>query len=304
MNQFYGKDKLPLIIIHGGASPIDPKGNALTQALTSIENMASICMNNLKSGKSAIKTVVQCLEMLENDIQFNAGIGSALQSDGLPRLTSSIMDGHKQNLSGVISVPYLSNPSKLAEKLQNRNAKILTSPGAELLAREMKLPISSNLTENRSKRWLNKMEQNDFPTSVGFECDTVGCVIIDSKGRLASGSSTGGVGNEFPGRVSDSGTVAGNFASRYAAITVTGKGEQINNDAVASKTETRIRDGMNLADAFTKTFKEAKSRKHSYGLIGLDAKANYGIAHTTNAMPYVIYGANGLLAKFENQSIG
>ena len=38
---------------------------------------------------------------------------------------------------------------------------------------EMKLPISSNLTENRSKRWLNKMEQNDFPTSVGFECDLV-----------------------------------------------------------------------------------------------------------------------------------
>ena len=87
-------------------------------------------------------------------------------------------------------------------------------------------------------------------------------------------------------------------------ITVTGKGEQINNDAVASKTETRIRDGMNLADAFTKTFKEAKSRSRSYGLIGLDAKANYGIAHTTNSMPYVIYGANGLIAKFENQSIG
>ena len=102
-------------------------------------------------------------------------------------------------------------------------------------------------------------------------------------------------------RVSDSGTVAGNFASRYAAITVTGKGEQINNDAVASKTETRIRDGMSLSDAFTKTFKEAKSRKHSYGLIGLDANGNYGIAHTTNAMlPYVIYGANGLIAKFEN----
>ena len=50
--------------------------------------------------------------------RFNAGIGSALQSDGLPRLTSSIMDGSKQNISGVISVPYLSNPSKLAEKLQ------------------------------------------------------------------------------------------------------------------------------------------------------------------------------------------
>ena len=41
---------------------------------------------------------------------------------------------------------------------------------------------------------------------------------------------------------------------------------------------------MSLADAFAKTFKEAKSRKHSYGFIGVDSKANYGIAHTTNAM--------------------
>ena len=36
---------------------------------------------------------------------------------------------------------------------------------------------------------------------------------------------------------------------------------------------------MSLADAFTKTFKEAKSRKHNYGFIGLDSKANYGITY-------------------------
>jgi len=296
MNTSFGQEKLPLIIIHGGASPIDPKGNALKSAISSIENMASLCMNQLRSGKSAIKVVVQCLEMLENDEQFNAGIGSALQSDGIPRLTSSIMDGNKQNLSGVISVPYVSNPSKLAEKLQNRNAKVLASPGAELLAREMKLPVASNLTENRSKKWLHNLHKEDYPAAV--EHDTVGCVVIDSKGRLASGSSTGGVGNEYPGRVSDSGTIAGNYASKFAAITVTGIGEQITNDAVASKTETRIRDGMNLADAFTKTFKEARKRNHLYGYIGIDSKCNYGVAYTTNAMPYVIYGANGTIEKY------
>ena len=296
MNKLYGKHSGPLIIIHGGASPIDPKGNALKSAISSIEQMASLCMNELRSGKSAIKTVVQCLQMLENDAQFNAGIGSALQSDGIPRLTSSIMDGNKQNLSGVISVPYVSNPSKLAEKLQNRNAKVLASPGAELLAREMKLPVASNLTEDRSKKWLHNLHKEDYPAAV--EHDTVGCVIIDNKNRLASGSSTGGVGNEYPGRVSDSGTIAGNYASKFAAITVTGIGEQITNDAVASKTETRIRDGMSLADAFDKTFVEAKKRKHSYGYIGIDSDRNYGIAYTTNTMPYVVYGANGLIAKF------
>ena len=87
--------------------------------------MASICMTDLSNGMSAVKVVAKCLEMLENDEKFNAGIGSALQSDGLPRLTSSIMDGSKQNFSGVVSVPYLTNPSKLAElqELEHWKAK-------------------------------------------------------------------------------------------------------------------------------------------------------------------------------------
>jgi L-asparaginase len=296
MNQQYGNGQGALIIIHGGASPIDPKGDALTEALKSIESMASSCMSDLNQGASAIKVVVNCLEMLENDSKFNAGVGSALQSDGLPRLTSSIMDGSKQNFSGVVSVPYLTNPSKLAEKLQRRNAKVLTSPGAELLARELKLPVASNLTEKRSKKWLDNLDKGNYPPSV--EHDTVGCVVIDSKGRLASGSSTGGVGNEYPGRVSDSGTVSGNYASKFAAITVTGKGEQITNDAVASKTETRIRDGMSLEDAYKKTFNEGKKRNHIYGWIGLDSNGAWGVAHLTKAMPFVVWDSNGLVEKF------
>ena len=296
MNQIYGNKTGPLLIIHGGASPIDPKGDALKEALDSIEIMANSCMEELLGGTSGLKVVVNCLEMLENDSKFNAGVGSALQSDGLPRLTSSVMDGNRQNFSGVISVPYLTNPSKLAEKLQRRNAKVLTSPGAELLARELKLPIASNLTEKRSKKWLDTLDKKNYPPSV--EHDTVGCVVIDSKGRLASGSSTGGVGNEYPGRVSDSGTVSGNYASKFAAITVTGKGEQITNDAVASKTETRIRDGMSLEDAFGKTFKEGKKRNRIYGWIGLDSTGTWGVAHLTKAMPFVVWDSTGLVEKF------
>ena len=67
MNTLFGQEKLPLIIIHGGASPIDPKGDALIEALASIQNMADVCMKDLINGATAIKIVVKCLEMLEND---------------------------------------------------------------------------------------------------------------------------------------------------------------------------------------------------------------------------------------------
>ena len=92
--------------------------------------------------------------------------------------------------------------------------------------------------------------------------------------------------------------MSGNYASKFAAITVTGKGEQITNDAVASKTETRIRDGMSLEDAYKKTFNEGKKRNRIYGWIGLDSNGAWGVAHLTKAMPFVVWDSNGLVEKF------
>ena len=65
-----------------------------------------------------------------------------------------LWDGNRQSFSGVISAMYIPNPSILALQLQKRRAKVLTNPGTELLARELKLPIHTNLTEKRSKNWL------------------------------------------------------------------------------------------------------------------------------------------------------
>ena len=123
-------------------------------------------------------------------------------------------------------------------------------------------------------------------------------MVIDNKGRLASGSSTVvSVMNIQEELVIVN--ARANFASpSYAQSPLLVIGEQINNDAVASKTETRIRDGM-FEDAFGKTFAEATKRKHLYGYIGIDANANYGIAYTTNAMPYVVFGANGTITKYD-----
>ena len=55
-----------------------------------------------------------------------------------------------------------------------------------------------------------------------------------SKMGLAAGTSTGGRGFEYPG-VTDSATVAGNYASRFAAISATGIGEEIVDDALAAR---------------------------------------------------------------------
>lgn len=299
MQQIYGFTKGLLIILHGGAGPQDPSEEGVERAVKALRSIGNNARKRLLEGDSAIDVATLCLTKLEDDPQFNAGVGSALQSDGISRLSASLMDGRRQNFSGVISASYLRHPSKLARMLQDRRAKVITNPGIELLARELAIPVHSNLTEHRSKRWLEALDQTSYPTSFDEGSDTVGCVIRDCKGKLVAAASTGGRGHEFPGRVSDTTTVAGNYASKYAAITVTGHGEQIVDDAVAARIETRVRDDMNLEHASAKTFSEAVKRKRRYGWIAVDSGGGWSVAYTTHVMPFVVLGDKGIVKAFE-----
>ena len=103
---------------------------------------------------------------------------------------------------------------------------------------------------------------------------TVGCVAMDSEGKLAVATSTGGKGFEIVGRISDSATVAGNYANRFCAVSCTGVGEDIVSNATAAKIVTRVSDGMPIEKAFAKTFDELKEIDGFAGAIAIDAKGN------------------------------
>src|SRR5262249_3074088 len=89
-----------------------------------------------------------------------------------------------------------------------------------------------------TKTRLEEMKGNDGeagekatrPKSKG----TVGCVVMDCDGHFAAATSTGGTAHNVPGRVGDSGTSDGNFASALGAASMTGDGEAIRNLAAAS----------------------------------------------------------------------
>lgn len=286
-----------LILIHGGAGPQDPSAEGIQRANQALKKIAQNARRQILNGDDLIDVATNCLIKLESDPQFNAGYGSALQNDGIARLSASLMDGRKQNFSGVVCASYLQHPSILCKSLQKRQAKVLSPPGTELLARELGVSVQSNITERRSKKWLDALYENGNPDQFNESSDTVGCVIKNHKGHIIAASSTGGRGHEYPGRVSDTATVAGNYATKYAGIAVTGHGEQIVNDAVAARIETRVRDGMTLADASEKTFLESVKLKRRYGWIALD-KQHWAVAHTTKFMPFVVLNEKKLLAEF------
>jgi L-asparaginase len=117
---------------------------------------------------------------------------------------------------------------------------------------------------------------------------TVGCVALDRNGKLAAATSTGGKGFEIPGRISDSATVAGNYANADCAVSCTGVGEDIVSGAVASKIVTRVSDGFSLEKAFNKTFDELKEYDGFAGAIGLDMNGNI---YWQESHPKIVFAA-------------
>lgn len=275
------------IMLQGGAGPMDPTRDGLNAATAVLKRIAQNAVTQWKG--STLNLAQLLLEGMEADESFNAGFGSALQRDGIPRLSAALMDGKSRRFSGVISISDVMHPSRLALMLQNRSSRVLTGPGHDLLARELNQPVAELITAKRFDRWLQSRRDNPRE---GTGADTVGVVVSFSDG-LVAGTSTGGRGNEEPGRVSDSATVAGNYASEFAAISLTGIGEQIVDDGVAVKLETRVRDGMSLEMASKKTFDEALAAGHEYGWIASDREGNWTVAHTTDAMTYLVRSMSG-----------
>lgn len=254
------------LIIHGGffseSSTNHETKVAKQQALLRIVKNSYDYMKT----HSAVETVVYATSLLEDDELFNAGIGSQIQSDGKIRMSASLMDSTTMKMSGVINIEEVKNPIQVAEVLMTVDDRILSGEGATDFARKNGFEKFSTEIPQRRKEYEAKLAS----TGTG----TVGCVALDSEGRIAVATSTGGKGFEIVGRVSDSATVAGNYCNEFCGVSLTGVGEDIVSGAVAAKIVTRVTDGFSLEKAFEKTFAELKPFDGFAGAIAIDNKGN------------------------------
>ena len=254
------------VIIHGGffseSSTNHETKVAKQQALLRIVKDSYAYLQN----HSAVETVVYAVSLLEDDELFNAGIGSQIQSDGKIRMSASLMDGETQKMSGVINIEEVKNPIQVAQVLMNVDDRVLGGSGATNFARQHGFEKFSTEIPQRKAEYDAKLAS----TGTG----TVGCVAIDQNGKIAAATSTGGKGFEIPGRISDSATVAGNYANSFCGVSLTGVGEDIVSGAVAAKIVTRVTDGFSLEKAFEKTFDELKPYDGFAGAIAIDKNGN------------------------------
>ena len=268
------------VIIHGGFFS-ESSTNAATKLAKqqALERIVKKSHDFLKT-HSALETVVYAVSQLEDDALFNAGIGSQIQSDGKIRMSAALMDGSTQKMSGVINIEAVKNPIQVAVKLLNYDDKVLGGEGATNFARQNGFGIFDTEIPQRRAEYEAKLQS--------LRTGTVGCVALDNSGKIAVATSTGGKGFEIPGRISDSATVAGNYANAFCGVSLTGVGEDIVSNATAAKIVTRVTDGFSLQAAFDKTFTELKENDGFAGAIAIDAEGN---VHHQDSYPSMVFAS-------------
>lgn len=130
----------------------------------------------------------------------------------------------------------------------------------------------------------NPLQMNGLPISV-YAPETVGCVAVDSQGRCAAATSTGGLMNKMTGRIGDSPLIgSGTYACDLCGISCTGEGEAIIRGTLARDVAAVMEyKGLGLQEAVDYVINERLDEGQA-GLIAVSRNGEVACRFNTNGM--------------------
>jgi beta-aspartyl-peptidase (threonine type) len=336
------------IIVHGGAGTVAPERFDVVQA--GCREAALVGWRILQAGGSAMDAVEATVRVLEDNPNYNAGIGSCLTADGTIEMDAGIMDGDALRMGAVAGVERIKNPISLARRVLASSHALLIGRGAQQFALANGIALCRRedlLTERQYSNWkqlrdeglVHKDEEEprfhrieigkvgaasskdeqatDEPSFHRYEIasipardeaakeqpkthepedkhGTVGAVAVDSRGRLAAATSTGGIPNKYPGRVGDSPLVGcGFYADENAAVSCTGHGEDFIRLTIAKRAADNVAHGMSARDAAEATIATLGAKAAGTGgLIVVDRLGNVGFAWNSTHLAHAFIANN------------
>ncbi|WP_245593729.1 isoaspartyl peptidase/L-asparaginase family protein [Arenimonas malthae] len=298
----------PLLVIHGGAgverASLDAKEEAAARA--ALEQALRAGHAALMAGQPALDAVTAAITVLEDAPQFNAGRGAVFTHDGRNELDASLMDGASGQAGAVAGVRRVRNPITLARAVMEKSKHVMmVGDGAETFAAEQGIELVDPSWFRTEKRWqqLQKALAEEanaraavvLPGKAYF--GTVGALALDAQGRLAAGTSTGGMTNKRYGRVGDSPVIgAGTWADERCAFSGTGWGEYYIRAAAAHDVCARMKySGVGVRRAAEAVINETiPARGGDGGAIALSADGEVAFPFNTEGMYRGWIGADGV----------
>ncbi|WP_343160889.1 isoaspartyl peptidase/L-asparaginase [Thermomonas sp. HDW16] len=301
----------PLLVIHGGAGvePGDLTKEEEQAARAALEAALRAGHAKLTAGGSSVDAVAATITVLEDAPQFNAGRGAVFTHDGVNELDTSIMDGANGKAGAAAGLHRVKNPILLARAIMDKSKHVMmVGDGAERFATEQGITLVDPVYFRTEKRWQQlqkalaeeaKAQASNTPLVLPGKAyfGTVGALALDAQGRLAAGTSTGGMTNKRYGRVGDSPIIgAGTWADARCAVSGTGWGEYYIRAAAAHEICARVRlSGYSISRAGEGVInKDIPKAGGDGGAIALDAQGVAAFPFNTGGMYRGWIGADGV----------
>ncbi|AFZ72345.1 isoaspartyl peptidase/L-asparaginase [Natronobacterium gregoryi] len=294
------------VLVHGGAGS-EPDEPAPRQAV--LEQAAET------GGAEAdpVDAVEAAVSVLEASSRFNAGVGSAVQSDGRIRTDAGIMTDERavgaacsmESVEHAISVARVVMEETPHGFVSGDHAVSLADAygietGVDLWAErtqekwddeelESGGDVQSQLEAIRDRYGNSDPDGRDEPADE-HDHDTVGAVACDGE-SLAAATSTGGRWLALAGRVGDVPQVgSGFYCSPAAAVSATGAGEDIARVTLARRASRHVERGLDADEAADVAVEEfAELTGSTAGLIVVDARGTLGSAYNSSQMQTARY---------------
>ena len=254
-----------------------------------LRKLVGECGARLTQGATALDVVEFAVTEMETSGLYVAGRGSAPNTAGYVELDASIMDGATRAAGAVAAVRDLRNPIGVARRVMDASPHVLlVAAGALAFAREQGLEVVADPTA-----WYR------LPVGVHAheiheqKHGTVGAVALDTAGRLAAATSTGGTFGKLEGRVGDSPLIgAGTWADDAVAISCTGTGEHIIRAGGALSIACRIRAGDAPEAAVDEMLREVARLGGDAGVIVVTRDAGIVMSYNSQGMKRAAIGSD------------
>jgi beta-aspartyl-peptidase (threonine type) len=281
------------IVVHGGAGrgPTGPTGER--QSVLDAAAAAGL------GGRNAVDMVERAVHVLEDHPIFDAATGAVLTMAGKCELDACLMtdDGR---LGAVAGLRRTRHPISVARAvLEKTDHHLLVGTGATRFARMNGFPDYDPQTPERRSQWRALRAQlRSGNTGPDFRFwkkisawqrayglfDTVGACAVDSRGRFAVATSTGGIWMKLPGRVGDTPVPgAGTYADRRGAVSLTGHGEGVMRLCLG-RVAVSLMEKKPCQAALEEAARWAAAHGVECGIIGVDRKGRLGWANSAKWM--------------------